>query len=300
MTELAAFSYSDVTPADAAWLKDKVGVIRHLARQTALSVLYLGKHLTEARERVGATAFNGWVEAEFAWKKSSAARFIAVWDRFAHLEEKKELVNRFDPSALYVLVERTTPEEARVLAVDQAERGERVTAKGAKEIMAHLRRKVDEKDYRRVRQALDRTFKGERPKAEDVTLDSKSWQAFKHLLEGGDVVRFERIDDVDGRGDPQHSPWSCTIYPCDPGAKIRQHVTADGLEALVMYLAGREELVACDSCKQLKGQFSGYSRKDGNATGRAKSCRACEVARVKKAKARKKDRVNGPSLFPDA
>ena len=304
MSELALpYSYARLPIKDADWLRTKVGAIRLLYRQTATNVLHIGNHLLEVRAFfVHPTPFWDWVLSEVAVSPKSVTRFMRAAEAF-HGLTTSDLDRRFDPVALYELAEPKAPVEARDIAISLARDGQQVTRATARDIILAVKHGADPadvKNYKRVRKLVDTTFKPARPSAEDKSLSVMAWEAFKAVVEQGDLVKVSRVLDEVGNDDYHAAPVQLTVYPSNPAEQIRSFTSGDGLETLVIMAAGREPLVECTKCKKALPQYTCFSRKEGNTHGRATSCRRCEVERVTAAKKRQKDRIRAacPSLFP--
>lgn len=64
--------------------------------------------------------FGVWLEAEFEWSDQTALNFMSVAKRFPQIPNGLE----FAPRALYLLSAPSTPESARVEAIDRAKLGQ--------------------------------------------------------------------------------------------------------------------------------------------------------------------------------
>jgi DUF3102 family protein len=112
---------------DQAFLDLKAEQIRAVA---ANAVIEIGRHLIEAKQRVGHGHFLAWVEAEFQWGEQSARNYMAVAERFPQGLGDLPITRE----ALYLLAGPSVPEEAREEAVERAEAGERRKDRRAGEI----------------------------------------------------------------------------------------------------------------------------------------------------------------------
>lgn len=278
---------SDLTPAVQNKLDEMATQINQAARTTAVSVLFIGTRLNEARALLG-PRFHAWVEDEFAWSRSHTHRLMQAAEVFAPLA--KSLVKMFEPTSLYMLSRAETPPEARVLAVQTAESGNRVTASVAKEIVSSLRatvKKGDVKDYSFIRKELD-DDKKDRPQPEDMRFQLKAWVAFKELVDGSNCVRVERMLDADGADDALAHPYLVTVYPSDDGRNVEKFISKDGLEGAVIQATGKQPVRKCGKCLQPFPLYDGFSRKNGSPDGRATWCRGCEKKRVHTAKTKRR------------
>lgn len=291
--ELAGFDYSTVPATDRPFLKDKVGVIRHLTRTCAEGVLHIGRHLIEARDRIGAGPFAAWVETEFAWTARHAARFM---DAAAAFGTSGQIVGRFDASALYVLSAPSAPTQARDFAIDMARDGEYVSHQIAKRIVDGL--KADPE-----LSAIDvkRYFKN-RPKEEEVSVLSQDvfddhkllWAAVRKLILNNYSVHFtwepHNIDDTcdavpeDPETGLRNALFKVTVYNYrDTKPKIFTSPTT--LEALLLDATDSHPMQRCTGeCKKLLRLYEDFSAKKGNRFRRSRACKKCEVKRVGKYK----------------
>lgn len=122
---------------DQAFLDLKAEQIRAVA---ANAVVEIGRHLIEAKERVGHGQFLAWIEGEFKWKERAAENYMAVARAFPHHGADLNISHR----ALYLLAGPSVPDEMRQAAIDRAEAGERITKEEAEAMIAERSRKVIE------------------------------------------------------------------------------------------------------------------------------------------------------------
>jgi hypothetical protein len=154
-TGAASFDYAALPAADARWLQEATGAIRNHARSTATSIIHIGEWLNQIRDRLGRGTWGRWLDKEFSWSRKKAVRHMQVADAFGGAAGEK--VNRFEPSALYVLAEPQTPPQARELALQHAAEGRRITHAFAREIMNSCRQvKVTDEDVKELVQTPGR------------------------------------------------------------------------------------------------------------------------------------------------
>ncbi len=102
-------------------------------KRAAQDIIDIGQKLIEVKARLGHGHFGGWLEAEFAWSNDTAKRFMSVARQF----ETRNLHDlNIAPSALYLLAAPSTPEPARIEALERAEAGETITHAIAQDIKA--------------------------------------------------------------------------------------------------------------------------------------------------------------------
>lgn len=137
-----AFDYGDMPASDSKALERHAeNVLKIQERQrktTAENVLKLGAELKAAQERLsnhGNGTFGKWCVERCGISRSSADKIIKSHEVFSD----KVCVNftqSFDASALYALSADTCPEAALADALKLAKKGEVITHKRAKEIIA--------------------------------------------------------------------------------------------------------------------------------------------------------------------
>lgn len=130
--ETQGFEYTVLTSEVQIIVQSKTSEIKSLMRRNAQDVIDIGQKLTEVKEQLGYGNFRTWLKAEFGWSVRTAARFMQVATQFkcaklAHLD--------IATSALYLLAEPSTPEEARKEALELAKEGENITHSKAKVIV---------------------------------------------------------------------------------------------------------------------------------------------------------------------
>lgn len=151
MGQMTLFDYGALDAETRIVVQQRTGEIRGLMRRAAQDIVDIGLKLIEVKEqlaqapnrirlgRVGAyeivaerISFESWLKDEFDWSRQTAYRFIWVAERFAG--ECNNLL-QVAPSALYLLSAPSTPETARLEAIERATSGEPITHAKAKEIV---------------------------------------------------------------------------------------------------------------------------------------------------------------------
>ena len=121
---MTLFDYRSLDAETRIVVQQKTSEIRTLMRRAAQDIVDIGLRLIEVKARLPHGQFLPWLEAEFSdWSERTAQNFMLVGQRFksanfADLE--------IAPSALYLLSAPSTPEAARVEAIDRAA-GEPIT-----------------------------------------------------------------------------------------------------------------------------------------------------------------------------
>jgi len=128
---------------DAQAIKDEHEAVK---RRTATGIVNIGEILYRCRDRLAhnkAGGFEGWCQTEFGWGKSTAYRFIQVYESFGNRPNLGQLDIR--QSALYLLASPSTPEPVRQEMIDRAEAGETVTHNDIKEAKDRNKKKTGSK-----------------------------------------------------------------------------------------------------------------------------------------------------------
>lgn len=100
------------SPAPATALKaarEHAEAIHALLAKTSVNVVQIGLHLQAVRNAVGRRHFGAWLKAEFRWTRAVASNYMQVARVFAALD----CLDRFQPSALFVLARKKCPPGAQ-------------------------------------------------------------------------------------------------------------------------------------------------------------------------------------------
>jgi len=129
---LQGFDYASLDPENQIIVQQRTAKIRTLMRRTTQDTFEIGQMLILVKEQLGHGRFRNWLKAEFDWSVRTAARFMQVATRFksanlAHLN--------IAASALYILSESSTPDEAHEEALELAKQGEDISYAKAKDII---------------------------------------------------------------------------------------------------------------------------------------------------------------------
>lgn len=109
---------------------DKIHARMDAARQDLIEV---GRELIAVSNLLPHGEFLKWIDAEFAWHKTTAYDFMSVAERFG---DKFPPGGNFHAKALYLLAGPKVPDKARQIAVERAQAGETITLPVAQEIVA--------------------------------------------------------------------------------------------------------------------------------------------------------------------
>jgi hypothetical protein len=134
------FDYTSLDADIAQQVQSAAHRIRHMVRQTLEVLIAIGIDLLAVKQALPHGSFGPWLRAEFGWAERTARNFMIVAERFG---TKMAIIAdlRIDPTAAYLLAAPSAPEAASEVAIQRAERGERITASVAKEILSSLREK---------------------------------------------------------------------------------------------------------------------------------------------------------------
>lgn len=105
--------------------------IRRLLEKTAMNIVQIGLLLRLVHGVLGREHFQQWLQQEFQWSQSVASNYMRAAERFAEID----CLSHFQPSALYVLARRKTPETARLEAIQRARSGELITKSRAERLV---------------------------------------------------------------------------------------------------------------------------------------------------------------------
>jgi hypothetical protein len=148
-----AFDYSVIDEKDRDFLRGKEQAIKG---RTAQTIIENGRDLHEAKDRVNHGHFIDWVEGCFPWSCSSANKMMNAFYSFKSV--KITDLENIQSSVLYLLAAPSTPESARTEAVEQAENGNKLTVKEARQLVeAHRSIDILQKELAVVKDQLPTT-----------------------------------------------------------------------------------------------------------------------------------------------
>ncbi len=141
------FNYAALDPETRIVVQQRTSEIRSLLRRTASGTIELGEKLIEVKQKLGYGYFSDWLKAEFSWGEWTARKLMQVARRF-------KTVNftdlDFAASALYILAADSTPEAARLEAVNRASLGEVISRSKAQEIVNYYKQQTPSCDQKLV------------------------------------------------------------------------------------------------------------------------------------------------------
>ena len=139
--ELLKFDGCNVLEGDTQTLvQQHTQEIKDNLRETNSIIWGIGRNLSEIRNLLKPRCFKVWLESEFRWSRPTAYNYINVYKAFPSGLTIRHLP--IDPTALYRLAAPSTPESARLEALERANFGERITLKAAKSIIGSKKQKL--------------------------------------------------------------------------------------------------------------------------------------------------------------
>jgi hypothetical protein len=135
-----AFDYSTLPSPTVEFLKAQVHRIR---RQTAISIIGIGKDLIAAKHYLSHGLFLSWVEAEVGIPARTAQAYMRVAHWSGH---KSATVALLPPSVLYLLSSPRTPQAFIADVLRRIELGERIALPAIRKELKHSREgRIDQK-----------------------------------------------------------------------------------------------------------------------------------------------------------
>ncbi len=138
--ELLKFDYNGLESDTQTLVQQHTQEIKDNLRETNSIIWGIGRNLSEIRNLLKPRCFKVWLESEFRWSRPTAYNYINVYKAFPSGLTIRHLP--IDPTALYRLAAPSTPESARLEAVERANFGERITLKAAKSIIGSKKQKL--------------------------------------------------------------------------------------------------------------------------------------------------------------
>jgi hypothetical protein len=141
----------EVVTNESIFHAEQAEAIRVLGKRAVRDIIEIGARLTMVKEGdsdrgikpIGHGNWLPWLDREFGWNIKTAERFISVYgmsktkiDNLSNLE--------IGVSALYMLAAPSTPAEVQAVVIEKVERGEHLTTKQIKEMIADVTKKQKE------------------------------------------------------------------------------------------------------------------------------------------------------------
>ncbi len=271
--------YSLLTFDEKECLASAINLINGFVKKSAQAYLEIGVALMEVQSRFSRGFFEKWAAIELPWSYSTTRKLIYIAESF-----QGRSVERFQPSALYILSWPNVPQQAREYAFECVNDGQEITKESAKEIVAMYRPgpAIPKSEKKRIEKMA-----GQDPVREDIEplrISAQSWENLQKIVDESRIVHLARNEDCEF-GDVV---YTVTNYPNDDLKKIGITVRRD-LNDAIASAAGKEHKKRCYLCKQwlLISQFTYLSTSRDH---RSRSCRDCENERGRKQKEKRKAR----------
>lgn len=133
------FDYEILNIENRLIVKQRTQELKERLQRTAQDIWEIGQKLADVRSRLKHGQFESWLEAEFGWSRRTAYNFISVYETFQ--EHAKFAQISIDPSALYLLASRSTPQAIRDKFIQKAKSGNKVTHKDIREAVSQQKLK---------------------------------------------------------------------------------------------------------------------------------------------------------------
>lgn len=135
-TELSSTSSNnpDLLSAEAQQdlIKQRADEIKDLVRRTAQNLIDIGNKLQEVKQILAHGEFGNWLNKEFNWSLSTAAKMMQASKQFKNVNFTDLNLSL---SAIYLLAAPSTPDSARVEALSRASQGESISFTLAKKLV---------------------------------------------------------------------------------------------------------------------------------------------------------------------
>lgn len=264
-TEKTSFTYADLAPVDADWLREVALSLRIRLRSTVREMVQAGSLLQKAHRRLG-RQWRPWLASQAQIAPRSAFRLISV----ARVFEKvpPEVLEKCTPTALYTLAEPGVPQSLREYVIEQAGDGEIITAAVVQEWLAA---------YRDNPKAPLKLAQKDAPVEvnPDEVHAAENWLLLDKLLGKHGSVHLSASCDTDPQIDDR---WIIGVYINEKGE--RRTATHNNLERVILSLCGIVRERTCPKCGETKS-LDEFSKRKDRADGRNRYCLSCERNRVK-------------------
>jgi hypothetical protein len=114
------FDYSALDETQQALILEQRNLIQVHVRQECLHIIEIGRALLTIKESLPHGQFGKWLRAEFGWSDRTARNYMNAAKEFG---DKTEIVADLEPTALYALAAKSTPEDIREEFLEKIEAG---------------------------------------------------------------------------------------------------------------------------------------------------------------------------------
>lgn len=133
--------YEGIHPTLQAELKNQASEVQGLIRKTSDDLYRIGEILSDVKSTLHNKNFARWCESEVGIKKTTAYRYLSIYERFS---DNKEIVSKLDPGVLMDLSVKSTPQMVVDKVVEKAESGEQVDSRETKRYIAEAKQREKE------------------------------------------------------------------------------------------------------------------------------------------------------------
>jgi hypothetical protein len=151
------FDYAALEPDIASEAKDAAERIHNIRRQTTAGIIETGERLKTIKDRLPHGQFQPWLAAEFGMS-DRAARLYMNAANFA--AGKTETVSVLQPTTVYALAAPSTPDAVKTGVLERLEKGEAVTDREVKQLIAHAKDERKEAADPKAQPAAETKFTG--------------------------------------------------------------------------------------------------------------------------------------------
>jgi hypothetical protein len=131
-------------------LAEHAEAIRVLGRRMVKDAIEIGRRLGEAKKLVNHGKWEWWLESEFEWSKSTAERYMNIFD----LSRKSVKLTDLGIPLSGVLLIARAPEEIQTEVIENAEQGEKMSVADVKKAIAD----ANEAALKKTEQQIARIF----------------------------------------------------------------------------------------------------------------------------------------------
>lgn len=130
-TTTTALDYAALDAETRIVVQQRTTEIKALMKRAASDIIEIGQKLIEVKAKLPHGAWLPWLRSEFAWSDDTARNHMNVARAFREIPNGSE----FDARALYLLAAPSTPQAARVEAIERASAGETITLPAARQMV---------------------------------------------------------------------------------------------------------------------------------------------------------------------
>lgn len=189
------FDYEKLNADIRTVVQQSTREIKNLMRRTTEDVISIGQKLFNVKAQLGHGNFRKWLKSEFNWSVKTANRFMHVAENFkcvtlTHLD--------ITDSALYFLASPSTPQEARIKALQRATNGEKINYTLARAIVFEHKKTTQPKSTKSVSCDVDtQTLPNQTNGVQDILPDmiEQELETELHLLSTEDSVSYSGSKD---------------------------------------------------------------------------------------------------------